>query len=112
MRGRRGGPGGGCLQILSARVLVYVRLQVDERDDTFVAVGRARGGDGWLRICRRGLEKIVCSFPPQSCRRGREGATLDDREFSCAVSQWRTLGLGVIRARGCVFESRFAKGFF
>ncbi len=66
-------------------LLAHARLQVDERDDNFVAVGRARGGNGWLRICRHGLEKIMYSFPPSAA--DVDVKELDDREFSCAV--WR-----------------------
>ena len=66
-------------------LLAHVRLQVDERDDTFVAVGRARGGNGWLRICRHGLEKVLYSFSSSGADVDVQG--LHDREFSCAV--WR-----------------------
>ncbi len=83
----------GCIarrDCVAARVPVsarscHVRPQVDERDDASVAVERACGGIGWLRICRHGLEKIMHSFPPSGADVDVQG--LDDREFSCAV--WR-----------------------
>jgi hypothetical protein len=38
--------------------------QLDERHDAFVAVERSSGGNGWCRIRRHGLEKVLFTASP------------------------------------------------
>ena len=66
----------------------HTRPQVNERDDAFVAVEWYSRGNGWCRICRHGLEKVMYSsdFPSRvadvDVKRLR-----DDMRLFCPV--WR-----------------------
>ena len=63
----------------------HTRPQVNERDDAFVAVERWSGGNGYCRIRRHGLVKILNSFPSRVADVDVKG--LPDRTFDCPV--WR-----------------------
>ena len=65
----------------------HTRPQVNERDDAFVAVERRDTGNGWCRICRHGLEKVMysISFPSRVADVDVKG--LSDGTFDCPV--WR-----------------------
>ena len=63
----------------------HTRPQVNERDDAFVAVERACGGNGWCDMCRHGLEKLLMSFPSRVADVDVKG--LGDGTFSCPL--WR-----------------------
>ena len=62
----------------------HTRPQVNERDDAFVAVERA-DSNGWCRICRHGLEKIMFDFPCRVADVDVKG--LGNHTFQCPV--WR-----------------------
>ncbi len=64
-----------------------MRPQVHERDDAFVAVELWSKGNGWLRICRHSMEKVMFTsdIPPSVA--DVDVTVLGDQEFSCAV--WR-----------------------
>jgi hypothetical protein len=87
-------------------LLAHVRLQVDERDDAFVAVERARGGNGWTRICRHGLEKIIHRFPPRAA--DVDVKELDDQKFFDVV--WRAGDAA--RDAGAIAGSNLCDGGF
>ena len=90
------------------------RPQVDERDDELVAVERFNGGNGWLRICRHGLEKVMWRehFPPRvgdvdvkelldgkiQCPVWRTGHAARDAGATAGGADGVMLGLGQLRA--------------
>ena len=63
----------------------HTRPQLDERHDAFVAVERPSTGNGWCRICRHGLEKVLYSFPSRVADVDVKG--LSNQDFNCPV--WR-----------------------
>ena len=63
----------------------HTRPQLDERHDAFVAVERYSGGNGWCRICRHGLEKVLYSFTFRIS--DVDVKVLGDATFHCPV--WR-----------------------
>ena len=63
----------------------HTRPQVNERDDAFVAVERACGGNGWCDMCRHGLEKSLYDFPSRVADVDVKG--LGNTTFWCPV--WR-----------------------
>jgi hypothetical protein len=67
----------------------HTRPQLDERHDAFVAVERGSGGNGFCRIRRHGLEKILYSsnFPSESRVADVDVKGLRDWKFECPV--WR-----------------------
>ena len=88
----------------------HTRPQLREHDDAFVAVERYDGGNGWCRIRRGGLEKVMWSrnFPPTVGDVDVKG--LDDREFTCPLWREGDCGAGAgdgeleggqLRARVC-----------
>ena len=64
----------------------HTRPQVNERDDVFVAVERLDTGNGWCRICRHGLEKVLYSFPSRVADVDVKRSGYD-QTFNCPV--WR-----------------------
>ena len=82
----------------------HTRPQLREHDDAFVAVERARTGNGWCQICRGGQEKVMYSFPSTVGDVDVKG--LSDRKFFCPVWREGDCGAGAGEGEGGGADAR------